>query len=227
MALSSIRLSAIAAKPLPVLFLMFVCAFLASGCGNNRPRYDAVYPTAQQTALTGLETNDFASSPENSWFDSRSNPLSTFSVDVDTASYALVRRFLEQGQLPPKGTVRIEEMVNFFPYAYKQPSGSDPCAVDAELADCVWNSENRLLRVGVKAREVDWSARKPSNLVFLIDVSGSMFGPERLGLVQQSMRMLVDNLDRRDTVSIVVYAGSSGVALSPTRGSDSAPFWMR
>ena len=136
---------------------MFVCAFLASGGGNNRPRDAAVYPTAQQTALTGRETNDCASSPENSWFDSRANPLSTFSVDVDTASYALVRRFLEQGQLPPKGILRIAEMVNFFPYAYKQPIVRVHRAVDAELADFVRNSEISLQQLGVKLWEVQWS----------------------------------------------------------------------
>lgn len=167
-----------------------------------------------------MQTDDFYSLPENVYFDVNKDPLSTFSVDVDTASYSVVRRFLEKGELPPKGTVRIEEMINFFPYAYKAPAKNIPCSLDAELSENFWNKDQLLLRIGVKAQEIDWSGRKPSNLVFLLDVSGSMFGPERLPLAQKALRMLVENLDQRDTVSIVVYAGRSGTLLAAAKGNE-------
>ncbi len=146
-------------------------------------------------------------------------PLSTFSLDVDTASYSNARRFIQQSnQLPPWDAVRIEEFVNYFPYAYGGPTGEHPLAVHTEVADSPWKPQHRLVKIGVKARDLDWSARRASNLVFLLDVSGSMRSPNKLGLVKQSMRMLVENLDQRDTVAIVVYAGASGLVLPATEG---------
>ena len=149
------------------------------------------------------------------------SPLSTFSVDVDTASYANVRRFLEHHTLPPASAVRIEELINYFDYGYAPPSGDAPFATHVEVASCPWNPEHRLARIGIKGRVMDDGALPPSNLVFLLDVSGSMSSQNKLPLVQQAIRLLVHELDERDRVAIVVYAGSSGLVLPSTSGTDS------
>jgi Ca-activated chloride channel family protein len=146
-------------------------------------------------------------------------PLSTFSSDVDTASYANLRRFINQNQLPPAAAVRIEEMVNYFNYDYAQPSGKDPIGAAMEIASAPWNPSHRLVRIGIKARDIDTRRRPPSNLVFLIDVSGSMQPPERLPLIKNGLKMLAGSLTENDHVSIVVYAGASGVVLPSTSGN--------
>ena len=148
-------------------------------------------------------------------------PLSTFSIDVDTASYANVRRFLNQGQLPPADAVRIEEMINYFGYDDAAPSrslseGGDPFAVHMAQTYAPWNTENRLLRIALKGYEMPWEERPASNLVFLLDVSGSMSQPNKLPLVKHAMDLLVRRLDKRDRVAIVVYAGASGLVLPST-----------
>jgi Ca-activated chloride channel family protein len=145
-------------------------------------------------------------------------PLSTFSIDVDTASYAIVRRFLASGRLPPADAVRIEEFVNYFPYAYPQPAGDEPFAVALEAADCPWREGHRLVRIGIAGRDIDRRARPAGNLVFLIDVSGSMDEPDKLPLVKQALAMLVGELTENDRVSIVTYAGDAGLKLPPTSG---------
>jgi Ca-activated chloride channel family protein len=148
------------------------------------------------------------------------DPRSTFSVDVDTASYSNVRRFLQDGQLPPKDAVRIEELINYFPYAYEPPSGAVPFAVHMETAACPWKPSHRLVRIGLKGREVPRGERPPSNLVFLIDVSGSMNEPNKLPLVKAALRLLVEQLQPEDRVAIAVYAGREGLALPSTPASD-------
>ncbi|MGL6074165.1 MAG: YfbK domain-containing protein [Fimbriiglobus sp.] len=142
--------------------------------------------------------------------------LSTFGVDVDTASYSIVRRYLTGGSLPPAQAVRLEEMVNYFPYKDAAPEKGDPYAVRVEMADCPWQPKHRLARVSVKAQPIANDKRPPSNLVFLIDVSGSMDGPNRLPLVKASMKMLVNQLGENDRVAMVVYAGASGLVLDST-----------
>jgi Ca-activated chloride channel family protein len=154
---------------------------------------------------------------ENSFISATQQPVSTFSVNVDTASYANVRRFLNQNQLPPRDSVRIEEMINYFTYDYPQAAGAPPVTGSLEVAGAPWNPEHRLVRVGVKAKDVRLS-QKPSNLVFLIDVSGSMNSPERLPLLKSGLHLLVDKLTESDRVSIVTYAGASGIALQPISG---------
>jgi Ca-activated chloride channel family protein len=149
------------------------------------------------------------------------NPLSTFSIDVDTASYSIVRRYLQQNhQLPPPSAVRIEELVNYFHYDYPQPEGDKPFAANVEVAGCPWNAEHRLVRVGIKGREVARDRRPLTNLVFLVDVSGSMQSPDKLPLVKESLRLLTEQMGENDRVAIVVYAGSSGLVLPSTSGSD-------
>jgi Ca-activated chloride channel homolog len=150
------------------------------------------------------------------------SPLSTFSIDVDTGAYANVRRFLNQGQLPPAEAVRLEELVNYFPYAYPLPQGDVPFGVATELATTPWNAQSRLLRIAIKASDLAVEALPPANLVFLVDVSGSMDRREGLPLVQSTLKLLVDQLRAEDKVSLVVYAGSSSVVLEPTAGSDKA-----
>ncbi|MEO8563615.1 MAG: von Willebrand factor type A domain-containing protein [bacterium] len=148
-------------------------------------------------------------------------PLSTFSVDVDRASYSNVRRFLNQGALPPKDAVRIEELVNYFPYGDPAPSsGETPLRITTEIAAAPWNARHDLVRIALRARDVDMRRAPASNLVFLIDVSGSMQGPGRLPLVKQSLALLVNELREADHVAIVVYAGSAGLALPSTSGGD-------
>ena len=145
-------------------------------------------------------------------------PLSTFSIDVDTASYANVRRFLTSGRLPPPDAVRIEEMVNYFRYDYPQPVGDRPFSVTLEAAECPWHSGRRLVRIGLEGRDIDRRERPAGNLVFLIDVSGSMAAANKLPLVKQALAMLVEELTENDSVAIVTYAGDAGVKLPATSG---------
>jgi Ca-activated chloride channel homolog len=156
---------------------------------------------------------------ENPFLMAASNPLSTFSIDVDTASYSNVRRFINSGSLPPKDAVRVEEMINYFSYDYREPEGDKPFSIDIDATSCPWEPTHRLLRIGLIGREVPNEKRPASNLVFLLDVSGSMMPAERLPLVKQAMRLLVDKLGENDRVAIVIYAGGSGLALSSTPGS--------
>lgn len=157
---------------------------------------------------------------ENRFLSAKETPLSTFSVDVDAASYSNMRRFINQGQLPPKDAIRTEELVNYFSYDYAKPTGVDPVRITTEVGVCPWNEKHRLVRIGLKAKEIPTENLPESNLVFLIDVSGSMFGPTRLDLVKSSLKLLVNNLREKDKVAIVVYAGSAGEKLPSTSGSD-------
>jgi Ca-activated chloride channel homolog len=165
-------------------------------------------------------TEDYAKISENSFHEATKEPLSTFSIDVDKASYANVRRFINLGQHPPKDAVRIEEMINYFTYDYPQPSGDHPFSVNTEISESPWNSKHKLVHIGIQGKNIGTDNLPPSNLVFLIDVSGSMNQPNKLPLVKQSLSMLTDQLRAQDHVSIVVYAGAAGVVLEPTPGSE-------
>jgi len=153
---------------------------------------------------------------DNPFMRATQNPLSTFSIDVDTAAYANVRRFLSSGALPPKDAVRIEEMVNYFAYSYTGPKNSDPFSTQVEVASAPWKPEHRLVKVGLKGREIAQDKRPPSNLVFLIDVSGSMQPPNKLPLIKRGLPLLIEKLTENDRVAIVVYAGASGLVLPST-----------
>ena len=156
---------------------------------------------------------------DNRFLEVSNNPLSTFSIDVDTASYANVRRFLQRGTLPPKDAVRIEEMLNYFSYNYPVPSGEGPFSASVEVGQAPWALEHRLVRIGLKGQELGMEQRPSSNLVFLLDVSGSMQPANKLPLLKNAMRLLVDRLGEKDRVAIVVYAGASGLVL-PSTSSD-------
>jgi secreted protein with Ig-like and vWFA domain len=170
------------------------------------------------TMLESTKNEEYAAIDEHQFVRVGDDARSTFSIDVDTASYSNVRRFLEQGQLPPADAVRIEELVNYFDYDYDPPSGDVPFAVHSEVAPCPWNERNLLVQVGLKGQMFDHEDLPARNFVFLVDVSGSM--AEELPLVRQSLGMLVEHLRPQDRVGIVVYAGASGMVLEPTKGDD-------
>ncbi len=171
-------------------------------------------PTFDTEAYDRIRDNPFLAAAQN--------PLSTFSIDVDTASYANVRRFLTQGQLPPKDAVRIEELVNYFRYDYPEPNGDAPFSVTTELAPCPWRPEHRLALIGLRGRSLEEKALPPRRLTFLLDVSGSMESPDKLPLLKQALALLVEGLREQDQVAIVVYAGQSGLVLPPTSGERKA-----
>jgi len=178
----------------------------------------SAFLSRESTAPFNTEAYDHVA--DNPFVAVAQDPRSTFSVDVDTASYSIVRRFLNDGELPPRGAVRIEELINYFPYAYAPPEEGRPFAVHMDVAGCPWKPGHRLVRIGLKGRELPRGERPPSNLVFLLDVSGSMDEPNKLPLVKSAMRMLVGELGPSDRVAIVVYAGGEGLALPSTAASD-------
>ncbi len=155
---------------------------------------------------------------ENPFLKVNDNPLSTFSIDVDAASYSNLRRMLNSGQLPPHGAVRIEEMINYFSYDYDQPNGNAAFAVHTELRVCPWNTSHQLALIGLQGKKIDMGELPPANLTFLIDVSGSMSSQDKLPLVKESLKLLVDQLRPIDKVAIVVYAGNAGLVLPLTPG---------
>ena len=200
---------------------------------SSIPMYNPTVSHIDQNTLRGGYIQSFAAFNTESYdpieeSDFRSPlvaPLSTFSIDVDTASYANVRRFLQRGQLPPADAVRIEELINYFSYADTPPTdsleyGGDPFAVHMAQATAPWNAEHHLLRIALKGYEMPWAERPASNLVFLLDVSGSMNDAQKLPLVKDAMDMLIRRLDERDQVAIVVYAGASGLVLPSTTANN-------
>ncbi|MGI9542601.1 MAG: YfbK domain-containing protein [Cyclobacteriaceae bacterium] len=166
-------------------------------------------------------TEAYAAVHENTFLAPKQHPLSTFSIDVDAASYSNVRRFLNQSQRPPKDAVRIEEMVNYFSYDYPQPKGGDPFSVTTEVSQAPWNKEHRLLHIGLQGKQIPTENLPPSNLVFLIDVSGSMNNQNKLPLLKSAFKLLAKQLRAQDKVAMVVYAGAAGVVLPPTEGDQS------
>lgn len=168
------------------------------------------------------QTNDesYAEVEENPFESPKTAPLSTFSIDVDNASYTNIRRFINNGQKVPADAVRVEEMVNFFKYNYPQPKDSNPFSINTEYSTCPWNENHKLLKIGLQGKNIPMTNLPTSNLVFLIDVSGSMDEENKLPLLKESMRILVKELRPKDKVSIVVYAGSAGVVLPPTSGDE-------
>jgi Ca-activated chloride channel family protein len=167
-----------------------------------------------------LDAEEYNRVDENPFLDVLKNPVSTFSVDVDTASYSNVRRMIKQGKLPPKDAVRIEELINYFTYNYPEPSSSHPFSVTTEVSVCPWNEKNKLVRIGLKGKTIPLDSSPASNLVFLLDVSGSM--QSRLQLVKSALKLLVEQLGAQDRIAIVAYAGASGLVLPSTAGDQKA-----
>ena len=171
---------------------------------------------------TGIDfnTEEYKHIDENGWKAVSVSPFSTFAADVDTASYANLRRMINNGQRIPEDAVRIEELINYFDYDYTAPTNNDPFSVTTEMAPCPWNENTNLLMVGIKAKDIDMSQRKASNLVFLVDVSGSMNGEDRLGLVQKSFKMLTNELNQDDRISLVTYASGDRIVFEGLSGAN-------
>lgn len=203
---------------------------LCPGCGADGPstssrRAELEAPMAALARPTpdvvkadapAATAEDYQAVTESTWLAVTVQPRSTFSIDTDTASYSNMRRFLQHRQLPPPDAVRIEECINYFTYAYPQPDGDSPFSVHAEVAGCPWNPAHRLAKIGIQGRRVANHQRPGTNLVFLLDVSGSMDHPKKLPLLKESMRLLVSQLGEKDHVAMVVYAGAAGLVLPST-----------
>jgi Ca-activated chloride channel family protein len=179
---------------------------------------ETVQPIIQQQIEVSQE--DYDNFIENPFENPKTAPLSTFSIDVDNASYTNVRRFINNGQTVPKDAVRVEEMVNFFKYQYPQPQDQHPFSINTEYSDCPWNAKHKLLKIGLQGKNIPSNSLPASNLVFLIDVSGSMSDTNKLPLLKQSMKVLVNELREKDKVTIIVYAGAAGMVLPPTSGDE-------
>jgi Ca-activated chloride channel family protein len=198
---------------------------MGGGMGGGNGRFSRSGPYDQrfepQYTYVPQSDNEFPSVNPNAFKQVSDHPLSTFSIDVDTASYSVVRKFLKQGQLPPRDTVRVEELINYFPYDYAAPQDGEAFAAHLEMSDCPWAPEHALVRIALKGREIPLEERPALNLVYLLDVSGSMRQANKLPLVKRSLEALVNQLDERDRVAIVVYAGAAGLVLPTTEGRDS------
>ena len=173
----------------------------------------------EEGGYVDFNTEEYNTIVENSYMSVAANPLSTFSIDVDTASYTNLRRMISDRSDIPESAIRIEEMINYFDYSYPAPAENEPFSVTTEMADCPWNDETKLMMIGLQAEEIDLSERAPMNIVFHIDVSGSMYSNDKLPLVQQSFSMLTENLTAQDRISIVTYAGSDRVVLEGADGN--------
>lgn len=225
-----------------VLFALFLPLFLVlAGCGvrdggdmgmrsmaigsatsENASAAEQEYASADRSVQDSISLNMAAPEDiyENAFRAVSHSPLSTFSIDVDAASYSNVRGYLERGNAPPPSVIRIEELVNYFSYDYPEPTGQHPFAFNTEVADCPWNPSHRLVRVALQGKTVPISELPPANLVFLIDVSGSMADPDKLPLLKESFHALIDQLRPQDHVAIVAYAGEAGLVLRSTSGSE-------
>ncbi len=190
----------------------------------SAPSYQYKISTQQESKKDkynyGRDREGYDHINENPFLKSKENPLSTFSIDVDGASYSNIRRFINNGQLPPDGAVRIEEMINYFNYKYPQPTGDAPFSINTEYTVCPWNEKHQLVSIGLQGKKIATENLPAANIVFLIDVSGSMSSPDKLPLVQASMKLLADQLRPKDRVAMVVYAGSAGVVLPSTEGNE-------
>jgi len=182
--------------------------------------YSSTSPYSNGYYRGDFNTEEYDRITENNFHKVTDDPLSTFSIDVDAASYSNVRRFLNSNQLPPADAVRVEEMINYFHYDYPQPVEKDPFSIHTEISNCPWNAKHKLVMIGLQGKKIPAENLPVSNLVFLIDVSGSMQGPNRLPLVKSSLKLLVEQLREEDKISTVVYAGSAGLVLPPTSGSN-------
>ena len=236
-ALMSTTMSILVISPLMAMLLFCGCTFdsyevtaesgmmcaMAIDAGASRMSGVRYLSTTSEMEPDTPFRERYAEFKENEFLEVAREPLSTFSIDVDTASYALARRFLmDMKRLPARDSVRLEEFVNYFNYAYADPTGNVPVAVHCEMAECPWKKDHRLLRVGVQAKRIDAKKLPPNNLTFLIDVSGSMGIPNGLPLLVRSMKLLVDQMRDEDYVSVVTYADGVEVRLPSTSGRDKA-----
>ncbi|PID73429.1 MAG: hypothetical protein CSB33_03830 [Desulfobacterales bacterium] len=176
----------------------------------------SVMPAPGDAVPPDFNTEEYERIRENSFKNTLQDPISTFSIDVDTASYANLRRFIQQSRVPPRDAVRIEEMINYFSYDYPEPAGEHPFSITTEAGPCPWNQDHRLVHIGLQGKNLDYANLKPANLVFLIDSSGSMSAPNKLPLLKKSFKLLLNECGENDRISIVAYAGAAGLILPPT-----------
>lgn len=237
-------------RTISVRVILAITVFIFAGCSFGafqQQELDSVSPTSaavvsetimEETAAEGaapmepvsiaaesstdFNTEEYDRIYENEFLDALSNPLSTVSIDVDTASYSNVRRFINDSQLPPADAVRIEEFINYFNYDYPQPVDEHPFSINVELSQAPWNPEHQLAHIGLQGLDVPKEELPDSNLVFLLDVSGSMNHPNKLPLVKRAFQLLAEQMGERDSVAIVVYAGAAGLVLPPTNGDNKA-----
>ncbi len=211
------------------LLIVIAALTLLGGCTQDDSTilestpYDANesdWPPIEPPIEYNYGSEEYGAFDENPFLDAIEDPLSTFSIDVDGASYSNVRRFLNEGRRPPRDAVRIEEMINYFSYDYPQPSGQHPFSVTTEVSDCPWDLSHQLIHIGLQGESLETDDIPPSNLVFLIDVSGSMRASNKLPLLKQAFRLLVPQLRAEDRIAMVTYAGSPGLALPSTSGSE-------
>lgn len=199
---------------------LFVATLMLSACSGDYYATSELPPATMNYLVeeqqTDFNTEEYDRIYENEFLEVLKNPLSTFSIDVDAASYSNTRRFIAQGQLPPKDAVRIEEFINYFTYDYEAPQKEHPFSIHTEISDCPWNEENKLLQVALQGKKVQTENLPANNLVFLLDVSGSMNAPNKLPLLKSSFHLLVEQLSEKDRIAIVVYAGAAGLVLPST-----------
>ena len=204
-----------------IYFLILLAIGMLSSC--NRGRYSVkhfTHPTVYSLASVEQISEEYPTFDENRFLSAQTHPLSTFSLDVDVASYGNMRRIINQGEIPSTDVIRTEELINYFSYDYPQPGGEHPVNIITEVAPCPWKDKHKIVKIGIKAKEIPAENLPYSNFVFLIDVSGSMQGRTRLDLVKSSLKLLVNNLRDKDRVAIVVYAGAAGEVLPSTKGKD-------
>ena len=210
------------------VFLLLIFSNCKNMNASEASYVDSASVTADEAIITELpesipfeeNSESYAELEENQFESPKNNPLSTFSIDVDNASYTNIRRFINNGQKVPKDAVRVEEMMNFFKYTYPQPTDNHPFSINTEYSESPWNSKHKLLKIGLQGKNIPMTNLPKSNLVFLVDVSGSMSDDNKLPLLKESMKILVKELRKEDKVSIVVYAGSAGLVLEPTSGDE-------
>ncbi len=188
--------------------------------GKRQGKICIIPPGPQPESQQDFNTEQYDRIYENEFLEVKDNPLSTFSIDVDTASYSNIRRFLQSGQLPPKDAVRIEEMINYFTYDYPQPKEGEPFSISTEISWCPWNNDHQVLLIGLQGKTLKEEELPPSNLVFLIDVSGSMEPANKLPLLKSAFRLLINQLRPEERIAIVTYAGAAGLVLESTPGSE-------
>ncbi|MES2590929.1 MAG: von Willebrand factor type A domain-containing protein [Bacteroidota bacterium] len=190
-------------------------SYRMGGSSGKMMMYNSVSANDQD-----YNTEEYSKINDNDFKETNKNALSTFSIDVDRASYSNVRRFINQGSLPPADAVRVEEMINYFSYDYPQPKGEDPFSITTEYTACPWNKKHQLIHIGLQGKEVKTDNVPANNLVFLLDVSGSMESPDKLPLLKSGLRLLIDQMRPQDHVAIVVYAGAAGLVLPSTSGEN-------
>lgn len=202
----------------PLLLACVGLGILLSACGSEQDAMD--FRSAAEYSTVDVSGDRYNEIVENPFISTAEEPISTFSIDADGASYANVRRYLQEDQMPPTNAVRVEELINYFDFNYPEPKGEHPLSVNLEMATTPWNEASNLIRIGLKGKTIEDQDLPPANFVFLVDASGSMNGTDRIELVKHGLSRMAEKLSSDDIVSIVTYSGNAKVVLEPTKGSE-------